>query len=107
MAQATLQAYIDAQERVDTLNYGLRALKARSYTWTEGTPLAERAAYEQPIFTRQVFAAIEAAGAPCWDNSAEWRIRQALRVAREELKAAKAELKAIGGKRQLRLALAA
>jgi hypothetical protein len=102
IATTTLQNWIDAKERADTLDYGLRSIKAcgteHACTGAHGAQLV-RAKYEASRILRGTEDQWHA-------MDAHW-IREALRRAREELKSAAAAKKSIGGIRQLRLAIAA
>jgi hypothetical protein len=90
-AQAALQLRIDAQQLLDSIEYGLRSIRACG---------GER--YCTGIHAGQLAAAKAAAASI---GCAE--LRDAKAEAAGLLKAAKADLKAIGGVRQLRLALEA
>lgn len=101
-ATQTMQTWIEAKESVATLDYGLRSIKTCRGEWYCTGPHARQLAD-----ARREAACIlrgDAGQAPAMD--ARW-IREALRQAREWLKYVEQERKAIGGLRQLRLAIAA
>lgn len=101
-----IQARIAAQERFDAIVYGQRTLEAmggHSYGIS-----AEWGAADWALAQWDAAKAAAASFGIDLDGSAdEWRLRQAKKAATEARQAADGAVKAIGTKRQQRLALAA
>jgi hypothetical protein len=103
-AQETIQRQIDAQQRLDTIEYGIRALRERARTGTYSAGDIDEI-YRQDQYGKQILRACQLTG-EAWDLNLDARLREARDAAREELREAKAARKGFGGIRQLRLALA-
>lgn len=106
-AQALLQARIDAQQDYDAVVYGLRSIStcgsSHSCVGVHAGQLHRAAWAAARALDREANSILYAGGG----HSTGFLLKQAKDVLAERLKAAKAELKAVGGVRQLRLALAA
>jgi hypothetical protein len=125
-ARETIQARIDAQERYDAIEYGRRTLEAiggdidltgrrigayeryaarRDDRLRTGWATAQWEAAQAAA--RELGEDLYEAPGGYRDDGAKWKLRKAKKRAAADLKAAKAAVRAIGGRRQLRLALAA
>lgn len=107
-AQEIIQTRIAAQQDLDAIIYGQRTLE-----WTGGKAYGISREYGAPDWAIiQWHAAVEAAGRHGenvnheLDGGAAWKLRKAKKTAQAALAEAKAAEKALGGKRQLRIALA-
>ncbi|MCA1571185.1 MAG: hypothetical protein LC798_12880 [Chloroflexi bacterium] len=101
VAAENLQTYIDAQQDVDALTYGLRSIKTCGRVSTCTGPHAGQLVRAAQTAARVLGRVIVPSDDP---TVTPWLIREALKLAKDDLKLAKSER---GGRKQERLALAA
>lgn len=105
-----IQRGIDTQQKLDTIEYGLRAQKAlgtrngRARPGVWGSRWVPE--YERSALIAQMQLAAEAIGVEC-DAALRFNLLQAKRAARLERDEVKRAVKEMGGVRQVRLAMAA
>lgn len=98
-ATQTMQSWIDAQQDLDAIEYGLRSIKTCGSAWATG-PHAGQIARAESAAEKILGKSMSK-----YHPGYTWDLQQAKRKARLSRDEARAGKKALGGIRQLRLAL--